>query len=232
LKNSKRKPMPSLTFQEEGHIYRYDKRIIAGVTTILGGWIEVKGKGHWYVNEKSGVLVRGATLDEAGDNGNAIHKGVKYILQGGVDWESLDPSLVAPLKEFGKFTRDRKVKLIFAEKSLYSVDWDFAGTPDIACTIDDLPTVCGVDVKSGEVGEFAPQSLALNSPGTVGAQTAGYDILIREELKIPRHRKTKRYCLELPKDGKPYKFYELKDKDDLPYFHAKLFAYKYDQNRR
>ena len=211
--------MPDLTFQEEGHIYRYGKRVIPSVTTVLGGWIEVKGKGRWYVNEKSGVLVKGATLDEAGDNGNAIHKGVKYILQGGVDWESLDSSLVAPLKEFGKFCKDRKLKLIFAEKPLYSTLWDFAGTPDIVGMIDDIDIPCDIDIKSGD-------------PGSVGPQTAGYDILIREELKIPRHRKTKRFCLELPKDGKPYKFYELNDKDDLPYFHAKLFAYKYDQKRR
>ena len=224
--------MPDFTFQEEGHVYRYGDRIVPGVTTILGGWIEVKGKWPCFVNERSGVIVSGETLDEAGDAGNAIHIGVKYILQGGVDWDSLDSSLVAPLKEFGKFTRDHKLKLLFAEKPLYSDKWDFAGTPDIVGLIDDIDIPCDIDVKSGDPGDFGPQSLSMNSPGGVGPQTAGYDILIREELKIPRHRKSHRYCLELPKDGKPYKFYPLKDKDDLPYFHAKLFAYKYNQKRR
>ena len=228
--------MPNFTFEEEGHIYKVGNRIIPSVTTVLGGWIKVNSRGPgWYVNEKTGVMVTGKMLDEAGDSGNAIHKGVKYILQGGVVWEALDSSLVAPLKEFGKFTRDHNLDISYVEEPMYSKKWDFAGTPDIIGTINDSKGVAIIDVKSGAPGELGPQSLFLNSPGGVGPQTAGYEILYKEKMKVNlpvRHPKIDRYCLELPKDGKPYKFYPLKDKDDLSYFHAKLFAYKYDQKRR
>ena len=209
-----------LTFQEEGHIYRWGKRIVPSVTTVLGGWIEIASKGpRWFVDPYSGALVSGKVMDEAGDMGRGIHKGVKYILEGGVDWEALDPSLVAPLKEFGKFARDHNLKIQFVEQPMYSIQFDFAGTPDIAGFVDGSKDPCIIDVKGGD-------------PGNVGPQASGYEILYREKTKRPRSWKVDRYCLELPKNGDPYDFYPLENKDDEAYFHAKLFAYKYDQKRR
>ena len=207
------------TFDADKHIYRWNDNIVPSVTEIIGAWLPVKGA-DYYVNTFTGAIVYADKFEAAGKVGKAIHRACGYIASGqGVDMEAIDPALIPPLEQFERWMDDFKVNTRVAESPMYSEKYGFAGTPDIVCEINNNKNiVVVVDIKTGL------------SNATVGVQTSAYEILIREYLKI--RRIIKRYELILPRDGCPYKFNSLTDKDDFTFFLSRLNQYNYLKNRR
>lgn len=208
-----------LTFDEDKHIYRWNGKSVPSVTQIIGAWLPVKGA-DFYVNTFSGAIIYADKFEAAGEVGKAIHKACGYVASGqGVDMLAIDSALIPPLKQFSKWVDDLKVKVRYTESPMYSEKYGFAGTPDIICEVgNDKNIVAVVDIKTGLVND------------QVGSQTSAYEILTREFLKI--RRIIKRYELILPRDGSPYKFKPLNDKNDLLFFLSRLNQYNYLKNRR
>mgnify|MGYP001559267038 CR=1 FL=1 len=208
-----------LTFDADKHIYRWNGQVVPSVTEIIGAWLPVKGA-DFYVNTFTGAIVYADKFEAAGKVGKAIHKACGYIANGqGVDMEAIDRALIPPLKQFKKWMGDFKAKPIAVETPMYSVKYEFAGTPDIVCELSqDKNILVVVDIKTGLVNDMA------------GVQTSGYEILAREDLKI--RKIIKRYELILPRDGSQYKFKQLTDKDDFTFFLSRLNQYNYLKNRR
>jgi hypothetical protein len=207
--------LSDLTFQEDGHVYKFKGAVVPSVTQILGGLIKVEISGYeWYVSP-SGDVISADRIDLAGDHGNAVHKGAYIIATEGrdaLDWDHLDPDLVHPLREFCRWEDLHKPEYIFNEKLLYSPSMQFAGTLDILARISGRLDL--VDIKSGLLG-------------LVGPQTSGYDILVREGADFKE--RLSRHVLHLPKTG-AMKYTALKDPNDEAEF--KCYHFLYNRNHK
>lgn len=203
-----------LEFDPATHTYTYDGRVVPSVTQVIGEWIPVKHMGFDYlVNAFTGEMVAAEKFREAADFGTAVHKGAKLILTGeGLDWDALDPALEPPLRQLERWIGDFKVEPRHVEVPMYSKRYGVAGTPDIICfVLKNRLIVC--DIKTGSLG-------------AVGAQTAGYEILYREEYRR-LSVKISRYALRLPKDGRPYDFIPMRNPEDKQFFLSRVFQYHY-----
>ena len=199
-----------LTFEEDEHIYRWDGDPVPGVTRILGEWVKVEAWNS-YVNAATGSVVNADILEAAGDSGTAVHLGVKLLLTCGLDWEVLDTTLVAPLKEFLNWKEVFGFQPEVIEKPMFSAKHRFAGTPDLIGTLRGVRGKVLVDIKTGRKNSL------------VGPQTAAYEILYRETTKY-RGQLT-RYELILPRDGGACICKQLTDQYDGAYFLSKLFQH-------
>lgn len=195
----------SLKFNPETHTYTWNDKIVPSVTQVIGEWIRLKGT-DYYVNVFTGTVIYADKFEAAGEIGRAIHKACAYIAKGvDVNMEVIDPTLVPPLGQFKKWMSDFKVKLLHVETPMYSTKYVFTGTPDILCEISENKNLIAlVDIKTGLHNDMA------------GVQTAAYEILAREYLKIKKI--IKRYELVLPRNGNNYKFIPLDNKDDYIFF--------------
>ena len=207
---------PVLHLDKEKHIYSVDGAIIPGTTTVLGEWIKCR---YWgedvYVHALSGVIISGRIMREAAAIGTAIHEGMYYLLTGqGLDWSTLHPSLLRPLREGERWIEEYKPQVILCEKPLYSTRFRYAGTPDIYCTIRGLKRghTALIDIKSG-MWEM------------VAEQLGAYEQLIREDLGVKGF--IDHFMLSLHKTGKPYEFLRISRPDAFQYFLTKLQQYNY-----
>lgn len=196
-----------LSFCPEKHEYRWNGKFIPSVTQIIGEWIKVTD----YVNVYDGTIIPFDVFGQARDFGRAIHKACGLIVAGTLDWNSLDPSLVFPLKRFEQWLNDFNVEIISSEKMMYSEKDELAGTADIICKIQ--KTLSIVEIKTGLINNF------------VGAQTAGYERLYRAEEKY--RGIIKRYELILQKDGSQYKLTPLINNHDISFLLAKIYEWRY-----
>lgn len=199
-----------LRFEEDGHRYTWNGQPVPSVTTVLREWVKTP---VGYIHTVNGSMVDADKFEMAGALGTAVHRGAALILQDDLDWDSLDPALVAPLREFEKWVDDYKVKPLHIEEPMYSEKHGVAGTPDIIGTVKGFRHLDITDIKTGLVNEV------------VGAQVAGYEIIFRE---CEKYRKPiVRHELILPRDGSPYKFNALTNSQDGPFFLSRLFQHQY-----
>lgn len=202
-----------LTFEENGHVYRWAGQPVPSVTQILNEWVMVPGRGI-YVNTRSGTAVDVQIFEDAGDFGTAVHRAAAYILSGqGIQWNMLDAAIVPPLRELGKWMYYFQIKPFYIEQPMYSEKHRVAGTPDIIGELRGFKNLGIVDIKTG-----------LNNP-SVGPQTAGYELIFREEKKY--RKPITRYELILPRDGSPYRFTAVNGINDGAYFLSKLFQWNF-----
>jgi hypothetical protein len=195
-----------LTFDEKEHIYRWNGVIVPGVTTIIGEWVKIViGGERYHVNKFTGVVIPSRVMEEAGAKGTDLHKGSQLILQGGIDWNSLVPEYIGPLRQFEKFLSDFDIKPLYTELPFYHPKYGYAGTIDIIATYQ--KALAFIDIKTGE-------------SSTVGPQVAAYE---RGHCAQDRYiGRTTRYALWLPKDGSSYKFEQLTKENDFEFFKACL----------
>lgn len=202
-----------LTFDEATHIYKCDGHVLPSVTQILREWVSVPFR-KIYVNTQSGVAVDTQIFEDAQEFGTAIHRAAAFILSGqGLQWNMLDSALIPPLRQLEVWVDDFKIKPVHIETPMYSDKHQFAGTPDIIGELRGFKHLCIVDIKTGR-----------NNP-TVGAQTAGYEIIFREQDKY--RKPITRHELILPRDGAPYSFRQATGINDGTYFMAKLFQWQF-----
>ena len=202
-----------LTFNKERHEYRWQGDIVPSVTQILAEWREVRVYGSAYhVNVFDGTVIAKDIFSAAADFGSAVHQGAALILQGGLDWEALDPALVPVLRQFERFVLERKLQPVMVEGQLFSKLYWYAGTTDIIGKIDRDNSLLVIDIKTGGYSMAGPQ-------------TAGYEQAYREETRY--RGRMKRAALLLPKDGSDYKLVPLTRRDDFAFFKVRKYQYEW-----
>lgn len=217
------KQSDTITLEPVTHTYTDGKgKTYPSVTQIIQGLIKFEIFNETYYLEKaSGQVFSGGMIENAGRIGTAIHKGCFYLMTGqGLDWNGLNPVLVEPLKQFEKWMQEWNPTLIIAEKSMMSKKWEYAGTPDIICTLPAIPhAIIQVDIKTGDY-QWAD------------VQLAAYEMLYRENYKYMGGFKN--YVLSLPKGGSNYAFIPIDEKairENWRYFISKLAEYKFMKKR-
>lgn len=193
------------------HVYQKDNRIVFGVTSVISEFIPFRYRGEdLYLHTPTGSVITKEIMDNASEIGSAIHKGMFYLLTGqGLNWNSLDPVLEAPLRQGQKWIEEYSPEAELCEKSLYSARHDYAGTLDFFGKIKGL-----------KKGHKVLIDYATGMYGSKGQQTSAYENLVREETKFKGI--IDRFVLQLPRDGADYKFIPMSDKTDFQRFLMKL----------
>ena len=202
-----------LTFDEETHTYRWNGIKVPGVTSVLADYIRTTAGGNQYhVCRHTGTAIPTDIMEDAADKGKDIHLACQLTIQGGLDWDALDLCYMGPVKQFEAWMKQYQPQILFTEMPVYSVRYGYAGTIDIIAAIDRKVAV--VDIKTG-------------ASSSVGPQTAAYGQAYAEQEK---YRGTvERWVLWLPKNGDPFKFEKITNRQDFDYFKACLYCHQYQQ---
>jgi len=218
-----RQPDTAVIFEPATHTYRDEQgAVYPSVTQIIEPLTRFEMFGDtFYFDRVSRQVFNGDMIENARRIGTAIHKGCFYLMTGqGLNWDSLNPLLVEPLKQFNKWMEEWNPTLIIAEKSMISRKYGYAGTPDIICTLPAFPgIIIQVDIKTGDYW-------------WADVQLAAYETLYRENYKYMG--KVKNYVLSLPKVGSNYNFVPIDEKDIRQcwrYFTSKLSEYMFTKRK-
>jgi|GEM_PF-700026 hypothetical protein len=213
----------AVTLEPVTHTYTdSDGKKYPSVTQVIQSLVRFEMFGStFYLDRVSGQVFNGDIVENTGKIGKAIHKGCFYLITGqGLNWDSLNPVLVEPLRQFEKWMQEWNPTLIMAEKGMLSKKYSYAGTPDIICTLPAFPKcVVQVDIKTGGY-QWAD------------VQLAAYEMLYRENYKYMGA--VKNYVLSLQKDSNNYNFIPIDEKytrENWRYFTNKLAEYKFIQKR-
>ena len=125
--------IPGLTFDEESHTYRFQGKLVPGVTTILKP-----------ITDFSAVPPN--VLKAASDFGTAVHLACELDDLGDLDESQLDTALVPYLKAWRKFSDDHSVEWDLIEAPVYQPVFRYAGTLDRFGLVSGVKAV--VDIKS------------------------------------------------------------------------------------
>jgi len=147
-----------LQFEAERHIYRFNGRIVPGVTSVLEPLQYLDG-------------VPWAVLEAAREFGTHVHLACHLWNQNLLNRAALDPALEPYLDDWITFLSESGFKVTASEEKLYSKVWGYAGTADAFGLWRGTTWV--LDIKSGIV------------PDTVGPQLAAYQHAAAEK---PRRR--------------------------------------------
>lgn len=135
-----------LHFEAERHVYRYNGRVVPGVTSVLEPLQFLDG-------------VPWAVLEAAREFGTHVHLACHLYNQDELDIATLDDALVPYLQGWTAFLNETGFVVTASEERVYS-KIGYAGTADAFGDWQNTSWV--VDIKSGVV------------PDTVGAQLAAY----------------------------------------------------------
>ncbi len=191
-----------LRFNKKKHLYLLDGVVLPSVTQVL---------------QEVGIIdfskVPASLLEAARKFGTATHLTTALSDKKILDEGDLDIHLKPYLEGWRLFRQEYGFVPEFIEKSMYSKIYRVAGTPDRIgkWRIDD--SIIIPDIKTSF--EFSPAN---------GIQLAGYELLIKENLK-PKTR-IKRLSILLNGQG-TYKIQEYKDKSDVNVFIAALSIYNF-----
>lgn len=209
-----------LAFESDTHIYKWNGQVVPSVTQVIGEWrlVTISGR-DYYINVFTGGVVDAGKFDKAADIGTAVHKACGIILEygrDGLDWDALAPELVLSLRHFVLWMEEWKPEILTVEESLYSRQYGYAGTSDIAVRIKRKVAV--VDIKTGVMFDMA------------GPQVAAYGELYKENHRY--RGSVGRYVLHLPKlgNGREYKFMPLTNGKDWNFFKSRLYQAQFLQS--
>lgn len=177
-----------LTFQPDGHVYRWNGQPVPSVTTVLGA--------VYRPFEHCDLYAR--------DRGTYVHEAIALMLEGDLDWDSLRPDTVGfvtaasrAIEELGLFD---KPELAF-EVRMFSERYRFAGTADVVATVDP-DSVSVVDWKTGEPGAIAGLQLAGYA---IALEEQGYQIRDRVAVKLNQNGTFKCHLYNDPGDAAAFK---------------------------
>jgi len=199
-----------LTFDPDGHIYRYNGEIVPSVTTILNEWIKVDIGRGWYVSTFTGAVIDAERFEAAGAMGTAIHDMIHAYLEDDLDEENTAPELLKVLDQFKEWQKAFRPEIELAEAMMYSEKYGVAGTCDLIAMIGRHKFI--IDYKSGAYS-------------TAGPQLSAYEKLYQEFIGY--RSPLKRAVLHLPKDGGKFKWEPQTDRNDFTFFQARLYQYNY-----
>lgn len=147
-----------LTFEADGHVYRYRGKAVPSVTQILEPLQLLDG-------------ARPEDLEYARERGSAVHLACHLYNMDTLDEAALDPVLLPYLLGWKDFLTDTGFEITASEQPIFNRGLGYAGTPDFVGNY--AGTTWVGDIKSGAV------------PSTVGAQLAAYQHAL---AKRPRRR--------------------------------------------
>lgn len=125
--------MNALTFNPEKHEYRYDGRIVPGVTQLL----------KW-----AGLIDDSWFSDWHGERGRLIHLACQYYDEGSLDMDSVHPEIAGYLESYIKWREAGEHIIIMSiEERVFNEAYWYAGTLDRRVGIDFIPSI--IDIKSG-----------------------------------------------------------------------------------
>jgi hypothetical protein len=165
--------MADLAFDEASHTYRLEGRVVPSVTQVLDPLYD-------FSRVPPEVLERKRQL------GTAVHKAVELDAMGALDETTVSAELAPYLSAWRDFQRASGFDVFVTEYRNASQRWGFAGTMDLVGALGRDRAL--VDVKTA----------ALSSP-VIGLQTAGYELLVPDEL-ADGHR-VRRFALHLTANG-------------------------------
>ena len=185
-----------LTFQSEGHEYRWNGVLVPSVTQVLQ-------RCHSF------GFVDAATLEAAQDRGTYVHSLCELDDKGELDEdEERDGEFYGYLLGWRKFVAQYKPNWSLIETRLFSNHMRIAGTPDRIGSLESLGSETWViDIKS---------SVAKHP--VWGMQLAAYRRMAGEQMGARFHF-ARRASVRLTADG-DFKFDEYASKKDLPAFLA------------
>lgn len=188
------------SYDDDTHTYRVGDMVIPGCTQILRGLGIIDTR--WAAESD---LIRG----------KAIHLGCKYLSEGCLDWESVDPSIKGWLEAYSHFLSEGYFHPKENELALHHPLYLYGVTFDTFGFYKDVLSV--IEIKSYTL------------PKWVCLQTAAQTMAVAVREGIGWH-KIKRYGLELHEDGtyRPPVLFD--DPNDGPIFLAMGSAYTWKIN--
>lgn len=189
----------SLTFEEDGHVYRWHGVVVPSVTTCLSP-----------LTDFSKIPV--GTLETARQKGVAVHKMVELHSKGDLDEDSLPTWMTPALEQWKKFVADTGFEMIVSEHRVYHEQYAYAGTLDLLGIINGKLSF--VDIKRSFLAGMV-----------IGFQLAAYSAAYFSQEKNALLRKADRYALKLNETG-PYRLEQFDDYNDFNHFVTCLAFYK------
>ena len=183
-----------LTFEPEGHVYKWNGIVKPSVTQVLQ-------RCHSF------GFVDAATLEAAQDRGTYVHALCEFDDLGELDEDKeRNGEFFGYLLGWRKFMRDYRPNWSLIEKPLFSKQMDIAGTPDRMGTLTAIgedPWV--IDIKSS-AAKHRVWGMQLAAYRRMGGENVG-----------PRWHLARRASVRLARDG-TYQFDEFTNKKDLSAF--------------
>jgi hypothetical protein len=175
-----------LDFVEEGHRYLVDGRPVPSVTTL----ISQAGRGVDY------SAVPAFVLEQARNRGIHVHAACDLYDQGDLDLDSVVERWRPYVEAWRRFSDEHQPTSLRPELRVYHPGFDYAGTLDLHCLIDGVPTVIDRKTsKSIHPDSYGLQTAAYSLEGMLMAEPDGTLML----LPIVQ----KRLIVQLCGDGKP-----------------------------
>lgn len=188
-----------LSFDSEAHEYRWNGRIVPSVTQLLKPL-------------QSFDMVPKHLLDAAAEFGTNVHRAVELMINGNLNWATLDPALEPYVKAADKWLNDTNAVVLGVEERFFNTDKRYAGTIDL---------VCRIPAKNDQVHIIDWKSAA-SVPRTVGPQTAAY----AKGYKSKHDRTPARSCVTLKGDGN-YNNHPQTNRSDWTMFQTCLNLYNW-----
>lgn len=165
---------PELVFEEKRHIYKLNGVEIPSVTTIMQPLSETV---YGSIDEQ--------VLNKAAARGTAVHNAIENYVKFGI--EDIEPDFAGYFEAFLKWQREHSVIPYGTEVKLYHKGLMYAGTMDMAASVDGIDTL--VDFKTS----------ASVSKMLCGVQLEAYDrAMMSHEAKLKFGQKA---IVHLKKDG-------------------------------
>ena len=194
-------------FVEETHQYFINNVEYPPVSTVTGFFTDYS-------------RVPRATLELKRQIGKATHKAIELYSHGELDVETVDGAVLPYLESWIRFVAVKPLKVIAAERIVYSKKHRVAGTLDLVVEFDEEPGVF-----------WLPDAKCTYEMSAVTAlQTGAYQVLWNEnnEPKV-----TKRAGIQLKPDGSIAEFYpydRIGNKNDFGIFLNALNCYRWARN--
>lgn len=197
-----------LVFDEASHTYRLDGKPIPSVTTILK---ELSAREYRFVAPQ--LMADAAWL------GQAVHKVIELDVQGTLDEDTLDGTLIGYLRKWRQFLAQSGFQPLLSEQRVFSRKHHYAGTLDLFGMLH--RRLAMVDAKR-----------CAQVPRTAGPQTAAYETALREshpeaiaaaakaiDWKLSAPPPIDRYALQLtPADNPGWQLVPFKNSSDARVF--------------
>lgn len=203
--------LPTLSFDEELHIYRIDGQRVPSVSDIL--------------ENVSREFYEGApprNMQDAADRGTNTHLAIQLLNEGRLDESTVDPRIAPYVDAYRAFKAEKGFRPDYAEQPLYHWRMRFAGTPDMIGVIGygrrGRPVRCIIDIKTSY--QVLP---------VAALQLQGYEMLWNYNQDSPRNYTTERYSLHLRKDG-GYSLDRHEDPSDASVFIGLIHRYHWMQS--
>lgn len=192
---------------EEGerHSYKIGEKLVPGVTTITGV-LDKPFLKQWAVNcaldvvRSAGALITSEVMEDAkyaykaiGDtakeNGTLAHDWITKWICGEIPPSLSSPEAQNAVLAFLRWEREAKPEWLLSEETLGSAKHEFAGTIDAVAILDGKLSL--LDFKT---------SKQISEDNWL--QTAGYYLMLDENLVKGQRRPVQRVIVRIPKDGK------------------------------